>query len=123
MNGRRRDPAEISFDVLKAALGGQRKTRLMYQSRLNLRQLNEYLAQLTLCELIYHQQAERQYAATEKGREYAKMFESYRETADLLTEQRKALTHFLTPGEKSVLVATCRLSPGIRSRDTGSMLY
>jgi predicted transcriptional regulator len=105
LNGRRRDPTEISYDVLKAALGGQRKTRLMYQSRLNLTQLNEYLAQLTLCELIYHQQAERQYATTEKGREYAKMFENYKETADLLTEQEQALAHLLAPNvEKPILV-------------------
>ena len=94
----------------------------MYQSRLNLRQLNEYLAQLTLCELIY-QQAERQYTTTEKGRAYAKIFESYKETTDLLTEQRKALTRFLTPGEKSVLVAVSRLSPETRFSDASSTLY
>ena len=106
MNGsRRRDPTEISYDILKAALNGQKKTRLMYQSRLNLRQLNEYLEQLTQCELILFQQTERHYNTTEKGRAYAKMFENYRETADLLTEQKKALARFLTPKvKKPVLV-------------------
>ena len=77
----------------------------MYQSRLNVRQLNEYLEQLTLCELVCYPQAERHYATTEKGRAYTKMFENYKETADLLTEQKKALARFLTPKvKKPVLV-------------------
>jgi predicted transcriptional regulator len=106
LNGnRRRDHTEISYDILKAALNGEKKTRLMYQSRLNVRQLNEYLEQLTLCELVCYPQAERHYATTEKGRAYTKMFENYKETADLLTERRKALAHFFAPNvDKPMLV-------------------
>jgi predicted transcriptional regulator len=106
MNGsKRRDPTEISYDILKAASSGQKKTRLMYQSRLNLKQLNEYLAELTQCELICYHQTGRIYVATEKGKAFARMFENYKETADLLAEQNKTLAQFLTPrAKKPVLV-------------------
>jgi predicted transcriptional regulator len=97
---RRRDPSEISYDILKAALSGQKKTRLMYQCRLNLRQFNLYLEELTLRELIGYRQAERCYVTTEKGRTYTRMFENYKETADLLTEQNRTLARFLTPDER-----------------------
>jgi predicted transcriptional regulator len=106
MNGsKRRNPPEISYDILKAALSSQKKTRLMYQSRLNLKQLNEYLQELTLCELISYHESGRFYVSTEKGRAYVRMFENYRETADLLAEQDKTLARFLTPkAKKPVLV-------------------
>ena len=97
---RRRDAGEITYAILKAAQGGQKKTRIMYQSSLNLKQLNQYLEDLVLNELLGYQPAGRYYQTTERGRAYARMFENYKETRDLLSEQEKALGRFLTPKAK-----------------------
>ena len=97
MDGRkRRDSGEIVYTILKAAVSGQRKTRIMYQSSLNLKQLNHYIEELILDELLGYQPAGRYYQTTERGRTFTKMFENYRETRDLLDEQEKALDQFLT---------------------------
>ena len=101
MNGhRRRDSGEITYAILKAAVNGQRKTRIMYQSSLNLKQLNQYIEELILNELLGYQPATRYYQTTERGRTYTRMFENYRETKDLLSEQEKALGRFLTTKAK-----------------------
>jgi predicted transcriptional regulator len=102
---RRRGPTEIRYEILKAALGGQKKTRIMYQSSLNLKQLNKYLDDLVLTELIGYHPAGRYFATTDKGRTFARMFENYRETADLLSEQEKALERFLTSRAKKPVAA------------------
>jgi predicted transcriptional regulator len=96
LNGhKRRDSGEISYAILKAALSGQRKTRIMYQSSLNLKQLNQYIEELVLNELLGYQPGSRCYQTTEKGRTFTRMFENYKETRDLLGEQEKALNRFL----------------------------
>lgn len=97
---RRRDSTEITYAILKAASAGQKKTRIMYQSSLNLKQLNQYLEELVLNELLGFQPNGRYYQTTERGRAYERMFENYRETRDLLSEQEKALSRFLTPKAK-----------------------
>lgn len=105
MNGhRRRDSGEIAYAILKAALSGQKKTRIMYQSSLNLKQLNQYLEELAMNELLGYQPAGRYYQTTDKGRTFTRMFENYRETRDLLSEQEKALGQFLTPRAKKSFV-------------------
>ncbi len=88
---RRRDANEISYSILKAAIGGQKKTRIMYQSSLNLKQLNLYIQYLTTSELLGYQADGKYYYTTDKGRNFAKAFEHVRETRDLLKEQEKAL--------------------------------
>jgi predicted transcriptional regulator len=93
---RRRDSREIMNAILKAAASGQRKTRIMYQSSLNLKQLNQYIEELVLDGLLGYQPATRYYQTTERGRTFTRMFENYKETRDLLAEQDKALSRFLT---------------------------
>jgi len=97
---RRRDSGEITYAILKAALGGQKKTRIMYQSSLNLKQLNLYIEELVLNELLGYQPNGRYYQTTERGRAYNRMYENYKETRDLLSEQEKALARFLTSRAK-----------------------
>jgi len=97
---RRRDSGEITYAILRAAQGGQRKTRIMYQSSLNLKQLNLYLEDLVMNELLGYQPAGRYYQTTERGRAFTRMFENYKETKDLLNEQEKALGRFLTSRAK-----------------------
>lgn len=105
MNGhRRRDSGEISYSILKAAVEGQRKTRIMYQSALNLKQLNQYLEELVLNELLGYQPEGRYYQTTEKGRTFTRMFENYKGTKDLLSEQEKTLNRLLTSRAKSYVV-------------------
>ena|GEM_PF-396071 len=110
LNGqRRRDSDEIAYAILKAAQGGQKKTRIMYQSSLNLKQLNQYIEELVLNELLGYQPEGRYYQTTERGRAFARMFENYKETRDLLSEQEKALGRFLTSkAKKSVEVTPSR---------------
>lgn len=102
---RRRGPTEIRYEILKAALGGQRKTRIMYQSSLNLKQLNKYLDDLVLMEMIGYHPSGKCFATTDRGRTFARMFENYKETADLLGEQKKALERFLMSRAKKPLAA------------------
>jgi predicted transcriptional regulator len=98
---RRRDSTEITYYILKAAIGGQKKTRIMYQSGLNLKQLNLYLRGLETSELLGYQAAGKLYFTTEKGRTFAKAFEHFRETRDLLKEQEEALSRLLATEAKS----------------------
>ena len=101
---KRRDSGEIAYAILKAAVGGQRKTRIMYQSSLNLKQLNQYIEELILNELLGYRPEGRYYQTTERGRTFTRMFENYKETRDLLSEQEKALDRLLTSRAKSFAV-------------------
>ncbi len=97
MNGRkRRDSAEIMYAILNSAQAGQRKTRVMYDANLNLKQLNAYLTELTANQMLVFQPAGRFYVTTERGRAFAKAFEHYRETTELLREQEAGLGGFFT---------------------------
>ena len=105
MNGhKRRDSAEIVYEILNAASSGKRKTSIMYESKLNLKQLNYYLGDLTARGLLVFEPSNRNYLSTEKGRTFAKAFQHYRETTDLLREQEAALGRYFTPKQKSVEV-------------------
>jgi predicted transcriptional regulator len=107
-NHRRRDSTEITYSVLKAAAGGQRKTRIMYQSALNLKQLNLYLQELVESELLGYQPAGRFYFTTEKGRAFARAFEHIHETNDLLREQERSLEKLLTAKAKKTAAVEVR---------------
>ena len=100
---RRRDAVEIKYAILKAGVNGQKKTRIMYQSSLNMKQLNLHLEELVLNDLISYQPTGRYFTTTERGKAFTKMFENYRETSDLLTEQERALERFLTSRSKKPL--------------------
>ncbi len=76
----------------------------MYESKLNLKQLNAYLGDLLAKGLLSFEASDRSYVTSEKGRTYAKAFEHYKETTDLLREQEVALERFLTPKQKAVEV-------------------
>jgi predicted transcriptional regulator len=98
---KRRGTSEIVNDILKHAGRGERKTRIMYGSALNLNQLNRYFDLLTEQGLLAFDPKARLFFATEKGRQYVKGFERYAETQDLLTAQQKSLESlFNTPKEK-----------------------
>ena len=91
---RRRDSTEIKYDILNSALHGDGKTHIMYATGLNLRQLNTYLGELIASAGLEFRAEDRKYTTTEKGKAFAKAFEHYRETMDLLAKQEAALSNF-----------------------------
>ncbi len=104
LNGhKRRESNEIMYDILRAALSGQKKTRVMYESKLNLKQLNLYLTELASHDLITYIPDGKYYVATERGRSYARAFEHYKETVDLLHAQEGEIKQFLTARTKPVV--------------------
>jgi len=103
-NHKRRDTHEIKYDILKAAIYGNGKTRIMYESGLNLRQLNSYFAELLSRGALEFRSKERKYATTERGQAFVKAYEHYRETADLLLKQEAILSEFFPTSEKRTFV-------------------
>jgi predicted transcriptional regulator len=95
---------EIKYDILNSALHGDGKTHIMYATGLNLRQLNAYLAELLASGGLEFRIENRKYTTTEKGKAFAKAFEHYRETMDLLAKQEAALSNFFPTTASRTLV-------------------
>ena len=102
---RRRDSNQIKYEVLMAALPGGRKTHIMYESGLNLKQLNLYLGDLITHGALEFRPQEKRYFTTERGRAFVKAFDHYRETLNLLGKQEAALAEFFPTTAKRTLVA------------------
>ena len=100
---RRRDANQIKYEVLLAALPGGRKTHIMYESGLNLKQLNLYLQDLMTHGALEFRAAEKRYFTTERGRAFVKAFDTYRETVNLLGKQEAALAEFFPTTLKRTL--------------------
>jgi predicted transcriptional regulator len=66
---------DITAAILKAAQNGQRKTRIMYESRTSMEQLNGYLEMLIETEMIEHRPKERLYCTTKKGMLFLNSYE------------------------------------------------
>ena len=101
---RRRDSNQIKYEILMSALPGGRKTHIMYESGLNLKQLNSYLEELLMNGALEFRVQEKRYFTTEKGRAFARAFDHYRETIDQLGKQEVALAQFFptNPGKRTV---------------------
>ncbi len=102
---RRRDSNQIKYEVLMAAIPGGRKTHIMYQSGLNLKQLNFYLAELLSHGALEFKPAEKRYFTTEKGKEFARAFDHYREVVNQLDKEASALAGFFPGPVKRKIVA------------------
>jgi predicted transcriptional regulator len=100
---RRRDANQIKYEVLMAALPGGRKTHIMYESGLNLKQLNLYLGELVSHGAIEFKPLEKRYFTTERGRSFAKAFDHYRETINLLYKEEADLAQFFPDSAKRAL--------------------
>jgi len=86
-----------------AALPGGRKTHIMYESGLNLKQLNLYLGELMSNGALEFRAMEKKYFTTEKGRAFLRAFDHYRETVNLLDKQEAALAQFFPTNPKRLL--------------------
>ena len=100
---RRRDSNQIKYEVLMAALPGGRKTHIMYESGLNLKQLNLYLGELTSNGALEFRPLEKRYFTTEKGRAFVRAFDHYRETVNMLNKQEAALAQFFPAQAKKTI--------------------
>ena len=70
-----RSRTDITAEILKTALNGAVKTKIMYQAFLSYVQLKEYLAVLEEQKLLEYRIIEQQYYTTEKGRCFLKIHE------------------------------------------------
>ena len=102
---RRRDAQQIKYEVLMAALPGCRKTHIMYEAGLNLKQLNLYLAELTANGALIFEQPEKRFFTTEKGKAFVRAYDHYRETINLLSKQEAALAQFFPADVKRPVIA------------------
>ncbi len=87
-----------------AAVPGCRKTHIMYEAGLNLKQLNIYLGELTSHGALQFIPAEKRYLTSEKGRAFIRAFDHYRETIDVLNKQEAALSQFFPDPVKRAVV-------------------
>ena len=97
---RRRDSTQIRYELLMAAMPGGRKTHIMYESGLNLKQVNLYLNELTSNGTLEIRPLEKKYYATEKGRAFVRAYEHYRETVNTLDKQEAVLAQFFRNSAK-----------------------
>ena len=91
----RRSYYEIAALIVSAA-SPERKTRLMYASRLNLDVLNKYLKSLIDSGLLSDDKASRTFKATPKGLQYLKAFQDYMAARRLFREKEKVMRSFLS---------------------------
>lgn len=106
---RRRDAQQIKYEVLVAALPGSRKTHIMYEAGLNLKQLNLYLGELISSGALAFDPGLKRYNTTERGRAFIKAFDTYRETINLLNKQEAALAQFFPAPMKREIVSAKRM--------------
>ena len=87
-----------------AGLPGGRKTHIMYESGLNLKQLNLYLGELLSNGALEFRAIEKRYFTTKKGRAFIRAYDHYRETVSALNKQEAALAQFFPGPMKRPLV-------------------
>jgi len=81
MSGKRSD-MEISADILKVTVNGALKSHIVYKANINFQLGKKYLDRLTNSGLIIDSvNGSRVYFTTDKGREYIKQFEDFKELA------------------------------------------
>jgi predicted transcriptional regulator len=91
--------------MLRASISGNRKTHIMYESGLNLKQLNLYLGELIANGALEFDPLERRYFITDKGRAFVRAFDHYRETVNMLVKEEAALAQFFPTTMSRPLVA------------------
>lgn len=87
----RRSPELIVSEIIRAALSGVRKTRLMYASSLNVKQLNKYLEAMLEADLLSYDSSNNTYLATERAVAYLKTLADVRKTEAKLERKRTEL--------------------------------
>jgi predicted transcriptional regulator len=96
------------YEILVASASGNKKTHIMYESGLNLKQLNHYLAELLANGVLDYRPQHKEYFITEKGRTFARAFDSYRQTVTSLNKQEVALAQFFPTSPNVASIETER---------------
>ncbi|MCW4040530.1 MAG: winged helix-turn-helix domain-containing protein [Candidatus Bathyarchaeota archaeon] len=79
---RKRSSFEISAEILKVALGGAKKSRLVYQANLNFGIIKGYLLKLSKSGLLQSpMNGSKLYTTTDKGIEFINYFEGMKQFA------------------------------------------
>lgn len=86
---KKRNNLDIMADILKAAIGGAKKTWIIYQTNLNFNIGNRYLSQLIQHGLLTIYKGSIKYKTTEKGLEFLEKYNSFREYRPLKTSTCK----------------------------------
>jgi predicted transcriptional regulator len=93
---------ELAAEVLSASLKSEKKTRIMNYGNLNFKQLKSYLRMLLASGMLSFDSESESYSITEKGEDYLRLFESYREHLLEMEEKRQ-----LVDEKKNVLEQMC----------------
>ena len=94
-----------------ASVPGKRKTHIMYESGLNVKQLNLYLGELMANGALEFHPLEKKYFITNRGRAFMSAFGQYRETVSRLGKAEDALRQFFsTTASKPLVTPEDRLS-------------
>jgi predicted transcriptional regulator len=72
----RRSPNDIAVDILRAAMNGATKTRIIYDAKLNFNIAQKYLEMLNEKELIRHENG--LFIATNKGKVFQEMSKQFK---------------------------------------------
>ncbi|MEM0117500.1 MAG: winged helix-turn-helix domain-containing protein [Conexivisphaerales archaeon] len=96
---RRRSKEEVLGEIIRAALDGAIKTRIMYRAALNSRQLKRYLQVLMKQGLLEYNDKQKVFVSTEKGKLFLARLDEFLKAKNQLQDQSKALREFLKPQE------------------------
>ena len=91
----RRSSELIVSEIIRAALSEVRKTKLMYASSLNVKQLNKYLETMMDANLLSLDPATKTYVATERARAYLQTLADLQRTEARLEKKRMQLQSLL----------------------------
>ncbi len=69
---KRRGHFEIVVQILDLCMHGKRKTNILYQANLSFTQVEKYIADMLLCDLV--KQDGKKYFTTEKGKQVLDLF-------------------------------------------------
>jgi len=75
---KRRNNVDIMADILRVAMGGAKKTWIVYRANLNFKIVKEYLFELTEKGLLTTIEGSTLYRTTEKGLEFLEQYDNFR---------------------------------------------
>ena len=73
---RKRSSEGVMADMLKVAIAGAKKTKLVYRANLNFKLVEQYLEQALKTDLVEHVEATRTYHTTKKGTKFIEAYDN-----------------------------------------------
>lgn len=99
VHSHRRRPAKIAAEIISTASNGVPKTSIMYGARLNYKQLERYLDELTIAGLLHASERRRPiYLPTQKGRTFLGSYQEVERLTRALREKQKDLESVFSDG-------------------------